>query len=148
MFPLDECASFQTLIENGKSIVDVAARFGYTEKTVQKRLARARLSPVLQDAFRAGSINLELLQAFTLTSDHQRQEQVWSNLPQWNRNPAHVRQLLSGGQIPATDSRARWLAFPRTRPRAEPSHSISFTTKTETAPIAAMRPCSTASPGC
>jgi ParB family chromosome partitioning protein len=112
MFPLDECASFQTLIENGKSIVDVAARFGYTEKTVQKRLALARLSPVLQDAFRAGSINLELLQAFTLTTDHQHQEQVWNNLPQWNRNPAHVRQLLSGGQVPATDPRARFVGLP------------------------------------
>ena len=109
--PLDECAAFQTLIENGKSIADVAARFGYTEKTVQKRLALARLSPVLQDAFRAGSINLELLQAFTLTSDHQHQEQVWNNLPQWNRNPAHVRQLLSGGQIPATDPRARFVGL-------------------------------------
>jgi ParB family chromosome partitioning protein len=112
MFPLDECASFQTLIENGKSIADVAARFGYTEKTVQKRLALARLSPVLQDAFRAGSINLELLQAFTLTSDHQHQEQVWNNLHQWDRNPAHVRQLLSGGQIPATDPRARFVGLP------------------------------------
>ena len=112
MFPLDECASFQTLIESGKSIVDVAARFGYTEKTVQKRLALARLSPVLQDAFRAGSINLELLQAFTLTSDHQHQEQVWNNLHQWDRNPAHVRQLLSGGQVPATDPRARFVGLP------------------------------------
>ena len=112
MFPLDECASFQTLIENGKCIADVAARFGYTEKTVQKRLALARLSPVLQDAFRAGSINLELLQAFTLTSDHQHQEQVWNNLHQWDRNPAHVRQLLSGGQIPATDPRARFVGLP------------------------------------
>jgi len=61
MDPLDECSKFATLIESGKSAVDIAVRFGYTQRTVERRLALARLSPVLHEADRAGQSNMNVL---------------------------------------------------------------------------------------
>ena len=86
-------------------------RFGYTERTVEKRLALARLSPILQEAYRAEQINMDVLQAFTLSADHQAQEEVWSRLPAWNRNAHNVRQLLCAQTVPATDERVNFIGL-------------------------------------
>lgn len=111
MHPLDECAAFQALIDSGKSSADVAARFGYTETTVERRLALARLSPVLQNAFRTGEVNLDALQAFTLTTDQERQEQVWQTVPKWNRTASYIRELLSSRHVSASDPRVRFVGL-------------------------------------
>jgi ParB family chromosome partitioning protein len=47
MDALDECLAFQRLASKGKSIADIAAHFGYSEMLIERRLALARLSPVL-----------------------------------------------------------------------------------------------------
>ncbi len=86
-------------------------RFGYSEMLIERRLALARLSPVLIQHYRKGSANLDLLQAFTLTSDHSFQEQVWTQLPEWNRNPGTVRRLLSDKDIPASDPQVRFVTL-------------------------------------
>ena len=66
---------------------------------------------MLIEHYRKDSANLDLLQAFTLTSDHSLQEQVWNQLPEWNRNPATVRRLLSDKDIPASDPQVRFVTL-------------------------------------
>lgn len=109
--PADEFKAFQLLIDSGKSVADVAARFGVTEAVVLRRLALARVSPNLIDRYREGELNLDLLQAFTLTDDHDAQEAVWNQLQPWNRKPHIVRQLLSNDDIPASDKRVRFVGL-------------------------------------
>lgn len=111
MHPADEFQAFQKLIQSGKTVADVAARFGVSEAVVNKRLALARVSPVLLDKYRAGEMNLELLQAFTLTDDHATQEEIWQDLPPWNRNPQTIRHLLSENDIAAGDKRVRFVGL-------------------------------------
>ena len=86
MHPADEFEAFRQLIEKGKSVADVAARFGVTKAVVNRRLALARVSHTLLQKYREGEMNLELLQSFTLTDDHKTQEQVWNELQPWDRN--------------------------------------------------------------
>jgi ParB family chromosome partitioning protein len=112
MSPVDELLAFQRLIDEGKSAADIAARFGVTEAVVNKRLALARVSPSLLEQYRAGVMNLELLQAFTLSNDHAAQEEVWNQLPAWSRNASAVRRMLSQGDIPASDANARFIGIP------------------------------------
>jgi ParB family chromosome partitioning protein len=109
--PADEFKAFQLLIESGKSVADVAARFGVTDAVVLRRLALARVGPNLIDRYREGELNLELLQAFTLTDNHDAQEAVWNQLQPWNRKPHIVRQLLSNDDIPASDKRVRFVGL-------------------------------------
>lgn len=111
MHPADEFQAFRELIANGKSVPDVAARFGVSEAVVTRRLALARVSPALLQKYREGEMNLELLQAFTLTDDHETQEQIWNELQPWDRSPQTVRRLLSKDDIPARDKRVRFVGL-------------------------------------
>src|SRR3954447_14305050 len=111
MCPVDELLAFQKLLESGHCVAEIAARFGVSETVVQQRLALARVSPVLLEQYRDGELNLELLQAFTLTDDHMRQEQIWQELPSWNRKAATIRHLLSEEDLPATDKRVRFVGL-------------------------------------
>jgi ParB family chromosome partitioning protein len=109
MHPADEFEAFRSLLDNGYSTADVAARFGISELTVQKRLALARVSPVLIQKYREGEMTLELLQAFTISDDHQAQEQVWSQLQRWNRQPHTIRHMLAQDDLPGSDKRVRFV---------------------------------------
>jgi ParB family transcriptional regulator, chromosome partitioning protein len=79
---------------------------------VNRRLALARVSPILLAKYREGELNLELLQAFTLTDDHEAQEAVWSQLQPWDRRAQTIRRMLSSNDIPATDKRLRFIGLP------------------------------------
>ncbi len=111
MHPADEFEACQRLLSAGKSVADVAARFGVTEAVVLRRIALARISPVLLAAYRGGELNLALLQAFTLTDDHSVQEEIWHQLHPWDREAHTVRQMLSSNDIPATDKRVRFVGL-------------------------------------
>jgi len=69
------------LAKQGKDVADVAARFGTTETVVRKRLALARVSPVLLQQFRDEDMSFAQLSAFTVSDDHEKQVTVWNSPP-------------------------------------------------------------------
>ncbi len=95
----DELAGFTRLIDDGKSVEEVAAAFGVTPLVVKRRLKLAAVSPKLMDLFRQDQIGLDCLMALASVDDHTKQEQAWASLPSWNRHPDHLRRLLSQGEI-------------------------------------------------
>ncbi len=111
MHPADEVEAFSKLLASGKSAADIAARFGVSEAVVLKRLALARVSPLLLQQYREGVLTLEILQAFTLTDDQTFQEHVWNQLHSWDRNAQAVRRLLSRDDIAATDKPVRFVGL-------------------------------------
>lgn len=55
-------------------------------------------------------MTLEMLMAFTVNPDPVRQEQVWESIQHsYNRQPWHIRQLLTETSIPASDKRAQFV---------------------------------------
>lgn len=111
MHPADQFEAFRVIIEGGATVADVAARFGMAESTVEKRLKLGRLSPVILEAFRRGEVGLEEAQAFTLSNDHDTQERVFSELPEWNRDADAIRSILTEADVPATDKRVRFIGL-------------------------------------
>ncbi len=111
MHPADEFEAFQRLLTAGRSAADIAARFGVSEAVVNCRLALARVSPILLAKYREGELNLELLQAFTLTDDHEAQEALCNQLQPWDRRAQAIRRMLSSNDIPATDKRVRFVGL-------------------------------------
>ncbi|WP_037461979.1 ParB/RepB/Spo0J family partition protein [Sinorhizobium fredii] len=109
MHPLDQYEAFDALAKQGKQIADIAARFGTTETIVRKRLALARVSPVLQQLFRDEDMSFAQLSAFTISDDHERQVAVWNSLTSWNRDPHSIRRALTDEMIAATDKRLQFI---------------------------------------
>ncbi|RWK68284.1 ParB/RepB/Spo0J family partition protein [Mesorhizobium sp.] len=109
MHPVDQYEAFSVLANEGKEIADIAARFGTTETIVRKRLALARVSPVLLQMFRDEDMSFAQLSAFTVSDDHQRQVEVWSALPSWNRDAFSIRRALTEELVAATDKRVQFI---------------------------------------
>src|SRR5271166_1201436 len=105
LHPADQFEAFRALMDKGSSAADIAARFGVAEATVTKRMKLGRVSPVILDAYRAGDLSLEQVQAFTVSDDHEAQERVWSEGGH-RCKPTAIRRALTEGEIPATDKRA------------------------------------------
>ncbi|MDR6671251.1 ParB/RepB/Spo0J family partition protein [Rhizobium sp. 1399] len=109
MHPADQFAAFKVLFDEGKTVSDIAARYGTTEIIVNRRLALAKVSPVLFEAYRAEQMSFEQLSAFTITDDHARQEEVWTNLPTWDKGPQTIKRQLTGEEVPASDKRVAFI---------------------------------------
>ncbi len=101
MHPADEFEAFQRLIGEGKGIEDVAARFGVSPLTVQRRLKLAALSPKLLTLYRQDGITLDQLMALTLSDAHDAQERAWFEAQSWERTPAALRRRLTAGEVEA-----------------------------------------------
>jgi ParB family chromosome partitioning protein len=97
--PADEFAAFARLIDGGRSVEDVAAAFGVTPQVVKRRLKLAAVSPALMKLFREGGIGLDCLMVLASIDDTARQEQLWQQLPEWNRSADQLRRLLTRGEV-------------------------------------------------
>jgi len=110
LHPLDQFRAFQTMREKGKSEEEIAAAFFATSAVVKQRLRLAAVAPALLDLYADDAMTLEQLMAFTVNGDHQRQVQVWEALKNgYNREPYHIRRLLTEGAVRAADKRVRFV---------------------------------------
>jgi len=104
MHPADQFEAFAALINEGRSIEDVAADFGVTPLVMERRLKLANVSPRLMEDYRAGNVNLEQLMALAITDDHAAQEAAFYDAPEWQRNPEALRDHLTECEIEAAGS--------------------------------------------
>jgi ParB family chromosome partitioning protein len=106
LHPVDQFRAFQTLIDRGLSEDDIAARFFVTPHIVRQRLRLAAVSPRLLDLYIAEEMTLEHVMAFTLTTDHGRQEQVWEAIRNgYNAQPHQIRRMLTETAVHGVNDR-------------------------------------------
>jgi len=101
MHEADQYEKFLELHQSGQTSGQIAARFGIEEKRVVRFLALGRLSPLILDAWREGSLGnnpTDAVRAFTLAATIADQETVFKQLKKsgqlWG---ARIRQALGGG---------------------------------------------------
>jgi ParB family transcriptional regulator, chromosome partitioning protein len=104
MHPADEFEAFHALVQRGRGVEDVAARFGVSPMVVQRRLKLAALSPKLLALYREDGINLDQLMALCLSTDHEAQERAWFEVQPWDRSAAALRKRLTEGEVLAHQS--------------------------------------------
>ncbi|TKW61118.1 MAG: hypothetical protein DI628_00375 [Blastochloris viridis] len=109
MHPDDQFEAFRQMVDAGKGVEDVAARFGVTPAVVERRLKLARVSPKLRAMFRAGELSLDHMMAFAVVDDHTQQEETWAGLAEWNRNPRDIRTVLTREAVALSNSLARFV---------------------------------------
>lgn len=108
LHPLDQFRGMKTLVDQGLGIETVADRFHTTSKTVQQRLKLVAVSPKLLDVYAESEMTLEQLMAFTVSNDHQRQEQVWATVSgqYYDAEPSAIRAMLTEETVESSDPRA------------------------------------------
>ena len=113
MHPADQVEAFRRLADAGSTADAIAARFGVSERTVEKRLRLGNAAPVLLEAYRAGEIDLETLMAFAVTTDHTRQVAVWETVSQQGYRPGawQIKRLLTEDRVSATSAIARFVGI-------------------------------------
>ena len=111
MHPADQVEAFARLADAGGTVAEIAARFGVSERTVEQRLRLGNAAPELLDAYRAGEMGLQCLQAFCVTADAELQRAVWEELKAQHYGPSvwQIRRLLTEGRMPATAAIARFV---------------------------------------
>ena len=113
MHPADQVEAFRRLADAGSTAAAIAARFGVSERTVEKRLRLGNAAPVLLEAYRAGEIDLDTLMAFAVTTDQSRQSAVWETVSQQGYRPGawQIKRLLTEDRVPATSAIARFVGL-------------------------------------
>ncbi|MGE0502529.1 MAG: ParB/RepB/Spo0J family partition protein [Rhizobiaceae bacterium] len=112
LHPLDQFRAFQTLREQGLTEEEIAARFFVSVNIVKQRLKLVTVSENLLDIYADDGMTLEQLMAFTVSSDHARQEQVWESIQHsWSKEPYQIRRMLTENTVRASDRRVRFVTI-------------------------------------
>ena len=111
MHPADQAHAFGRLAAGGASAAAIAARFGVSERVVAQRLRLGNAAPALLDAYRAGALDLDTVQAFAMTADPARQRAVYDELRTGHVRPSpwQVRRRLAEGRVPGAAALARFV---------------------------------------
>ena len=111
MHPADQVEAFAGLADGGATVADIAARFGVAERLVEQRLRLGNAAPVLLDAYREGDIDLEVLTAFAVTADLERQIAVWEQVKEQGYRPGawQIKRMLTEDRVAARTAIARFV---------------------------------------
>uniref|UniRef100_UPI0025D05DD7 ParB/RepB/Spo0J family partition protein n=1 Tax=Methylocystis sp. TaxID=1911079 RepID=UPI0025D05DD7 len=91
LHPLDQFRAFLALREKGQSVDEIAAAFFVSVAIVKQRLRLASVSPKLLDIYAEDGMTLDQLVGFTVSPDHERQEQV---LCRYRHKTSYVEQEI------------------------------------------------------
>ena len=110
--PIDQFRAFLALREKGQSEEEIAATFFVSVAVVKQRLRLAAVSPRLLDAYAEDMLSLDQVMAFTVSGDHERQDQVWDRLQSaYSKEPHVIRRMLTEGAVRASDKRALFIGI-------------------------------------
>ncbi|MBY0611317.1 MAG: ParB/RepB/Spo0J family partition protein [Beijerinckiaceae bacterium] len=114
LHPLDQFRAFLTLREKGQSEEEIAAAFFVSVTIVKQRLKLASVSPKLLELYGEDAMTLEQLMAFTVSGDHQHQEDVFEKLSHsYDKQPYAIRRMLTESAVRASDKRAQFVGLER-----------------------------------
>ncbi|MGY5801234.1 ParB/RepB/Spo0J family partition protein [Rhizobium sp. LEGMi12c] len=110
LHPLDQFRAFLALREKGQSEEEIAAAFFVSVNVVKQRLKLASVSPALLDVYAEDGMTLDQLMAFTVSGDHERQEQIFERLKaSYDKQPYTIRRMLTEGAVRASDKRVQFI---------------------------------------
>jgi ParB family transcriptional regulator, chromosome partitioning protein len=107
LHPLDQFRAFKALRDAGTSEEEIAARFFAPVSIIKQRLRLASVSGTLLDIYGEDGMTLDQLMAFSVSSDHARQEHVWANSGLGQHIQPHaIRRMLTEDSVDVRDRRA------------------------------------------
>ena len=101
---MNQYESFVRLTKEGRSVAEIAATFGITDRMVSQRLALGNLLPKIRDAYRNEEIDAETVRHLTLASKAQQKDwlALFTDPEQHAPRGFQLKQWLFGGQSVST----------------------------------------------
>ncbi len=96
LHPIDQAEAFAALRKNGTTDRELAARFGVSPRTVQRRLRMAAAAPELLARARRGELALGIIEAVLVEPRHERQVEAVKRCEGAWEPEQSIRQLLLG----------------------------------------------------
>ena len=115
MHPADQVGAFCALYDKGQTLEQIAARFGLSPRLVEQRVRLGGVASELLQVYREGGLTLEALEAFTITTDQEKQRQIYKDLaektgPHGGRvSPWRVREILTATKVDANSEFAKFV---------------------------------------
>ena len=111
MHPADQFEAFRKLAEEkGYGPEEIGARFGVSAHVVRQRLRLGAAAPELMAAYRDGTLNLDLLTAFCVSEDQDRQRQVLEQMGPYTSVFA-IRRAMTEAKVRADDRRVGFVGL-------------------------------------
>ncbi|WP_409018903.1 ParB/RepB/Spo0J family partition protein [Brevundimonas vesicularis] len=111
MHPADQFEAFRKLAEEkGYGPEEIGARFGVTAHVVRQRLRLGAAASELMAAYRDGTLNLDLLTAFCVSEDQDRQRQVLEQMGPYTSVFA-IRRAMTEAKVRADDRRVGFVGL-------------------------------------
>lgn len=95
LHPVDRFEVFAALVQAGATVEDLAKRYGIKVAAVRQALALGRMAPEVREAWRAGKIEDDVAEAFTVTTDHKAQAAALKKAGN-TQNSYFVRREIAG----------------------------------------------------
>lgn len=109
MHPADQFEAFRRLAEEkGYGPEEIGARFGVSAHVVRQRLRLGAAAPELMTAYRDGTLTLDLLTAFCVSEDQDRQRQVLAQMGPYPSVFA-IRRAMTEAKVRADDPRVAFI---------------------------------------
>lgn len=117
LHPVEEFEAFAQLAADGASVARIANDFGLTERHVRQRLALGNLSPRVRAKWRAGEIDRDEAQAFTLGSLEAQDALLdkMDRLPRYQFDVYYIRGALRGETLSNSGPDGKFLLADKTR---------------------------------
>lgn len=131
MHPADQFVAFKELIDAGRSVEEVAARFGVTPLVIQRRLRLANVHPMFLPLYRSGTVTLDHLMALAVTDDHSRQQQAWEACGGEHCSPEDLRHALTETETSSESSIAKFVGVEEYLTAGGPTRSDLFSDEGE-----------------
>ncbi|EIF42792.1 ParB domain-containing protein nuclease [gamma proteobacterium BDW918] len=111
MHPADLFASFKALTNQGRSVKDISVRFGRSQKEVKQILRLADVAPVIVEAYRNDKVDLDVVMAFTVCEDIEKQEAVYRDIAGGFMAPHIVKSRLVNTTMSTKSSLVKFVSL-------------------------------------
>ena len=114
MHPADQVVVFRTLVNDKRNTaVEIADRFGLSERTVHQRLRMANVHNDILDAYRNNEIPQDAVIAFTLSSNKNEQKALFESMKKAGReiDGYYVRSTVTNTKINADNKCVRYIGL-------------------------------------
>lgn len=107
LHPAQEFARYLALDADGKDVAAIAAACGATARRVSQLLRLRTVAPEILAEFSAGKIGLDVVEAFSVSPDHDRQRSVYEGMSP-DCTAYNVKSAFRQGAVDPSD---RWAKF-------------------------------------